>query len=87
MKISFIFREPFQCFFNSYIINKVIIFISKRFEKDYHVINNPKFLKRVLLNRKLNVQEKLFAKGKVSKRKKTELVFCLFGPLINDWLV
>ena len=53
------------------------------FLKRLHVINNPKFVKRVLLNCEFNVEERIFEKDKMSKRKRRELVFCLFGSLIN----
>ena len=35
------------------------------------------------MNCKVNVQERIFDKDKMSKRKKSELVSCFFGPLIS----
>ena len=55
----------------------------KSCKKDYYVINHPKFVKRVLLNCKFNVKERIFDKEKMLKGKKSKLVFCLFGPLIS----
>ena len=39
------------------------------------------------MNCKVNVQERIFDKDKMSKRKKSELVSCFFGPLISKWFV